>query len=130
MNNLDGYSDMVQRLDVSKLLLIPPKYTTVTKAGQKTQVQGWSDSGKLKFQQYTQLVKDKKNDDVWITKMRKTVKKKCNKEYKNRNKRKNRDRNDDGDAIKRMNRDEMDKWNTFLSDTVNNDDWYTQSVPV
>ena len=34
-NNLDRYRDMVQRPDVSKHLLIPPKYKTVTKVGQK-----------------------------------------------------------------------------------------------
>lgn len=129
-NNLERYRDMANRPDVSKHLLIPPKYTTVTKMGQKTQVRGWSDSGKLQFQQYTQFVRNVRSKNDWMIKTRKSVKRKCKKEFRNRRKRKDRDVIDDDDSIKKMNREEINNWNSFLSETVNNDDWYTNSVSV
>ena len=129
-NNLERYIDMVNRPDVLKQHLVPPKYTTVTKGGQKTQVRGWSDSGKLQFQRYTMMIKNIRSQNDWIVKVRKIVKKKCKKEFRNRRKRKDRDGINDDDSVKRMNREEINNWNTFLSETVNNNDWYTQSVSV
>ena len=65
-----------------------------------------------------------------MIKTRKSVKRKCKKEFRNRRKRKDRDVIDDDDSIKKMNREEINNWNSFLSETVNNDDWYTNSVSV
>ena len=81
-NNLERYFDMIERKD--KRTDANPKYTTATKKGKKNFNKGWSDEGKLKFQEYTKFVLEKRNNSTWLKDKTKYVIKRSNKENKNR----------------------------------------------
>jgi len=123
-NNLERYFDMIERKD--KRTDANPKYTTATKKGKKNFNKGWSDEGKLKFQEYTKFVLEKRNNSTWLKDKTKYVIKRSNKENKNR-KRKHKE---DNRQNKKMNQQQKNNWNDFLSESINDKEWVTNSVSV
>ena len=124
-NNVARYKDMISKR--CKKSEVNPRYTMVTKKGQKIYNRGWSDAGKLKFQEYTKLVMSKRNDMNWLKDKIRYVLKKSKKAYK---KRKMALENDAKVSNRRMNEQERDEWNDFLCDNMNNKEWAVNSVAI
>ena len=106
-----------------------PLYTTVTKKGLKSSGKGWTDQGKMKFQQYTQFVKNKRQNQQWINDRNKYVKRKAMKESKDSKKRK-RSSDNDTQGDKKMSTSEEQAWNKFIFDNVNDTEWLNNVVGV
>jgi len=126
-NNCMRYEDMVERKSM-KGCVIEPKFTTINIKGAKTLKRGWSDVGKIRFQYYTKLVLQYRNNEQWLNDKSKYIMKKCKKKYGKRK----RDSNDDHqtETNKRMNQEEKDEWNNFLCENMNNKDWIANSVAI
>ena len=124
-NNMERYFDMIARKE--KQTDKEPKYTTATKKGKKTFIKGWSDEGKLKFQEYTKFVMQQRNNSAWLKDKVKFVIKTANKEF---GKRKRKENESDNKKIKRMNLQQQKDWNNFLCDSMNDKEWIKNSVGV
>ena len=79
-NNSKRYNDMVLRPGLKIEDYLSPKFTTITRNKDKEkrlQVRGWSDSGKMRFLEYTMMIRKQRGDKKWIDSKKKTIKKKC-----------------------------------------------------
>ena len=79
---------------------------------------GWNDRGKMEFQQYTEMIIEKRKEVVWLEKRARTVKKLANKEQHNCKRRSYDDICiDNGEA---MNKEAKDRWNEFMMNSIHN----------
>ena len=128
-NNSKRYNDMVERPGLNGEEYVSPKFTTITRnkvSDKRSQVRGWSDSGKMRFLEYTKMIRRQRSNKIWVDDTKKMVKRRCKRDYKTRKKRK--DMNDDDNDLrsKRMNREDRNEWKTFQTDNLNYDNWNTQ----
>ena len=122
-NNCDRYKDMAERNDMTATST-SPKYTKATRRGQKYQSKGWSDLGKIRFQELTSTVIQYRSNKKWLEDMTRIVLKKCKCKA---NKRK-REESDEFDTERQMNKNEMQDWNSFLLNTMDNSQWIKNTV--
>ena len=105
-----------------------PRFTTITRKGEKTMAKGWSDAGKLRFKRLTNIVKQQRQDVDWLNERRKYILKKAGRDSKRKRKR---DNNNVDDTInKEMNREEKEDWNDFINESINDFNWINNSVAV
>ena len=127
-NNAERYRDMLNHPNKDKKLYAQPKYTTVTSTkGTKSFGKGWTDVGKKQFQSYTEMICNKRQDKTWLERRSKSIKKHVYRDRKNSKKRTFKDV--DTSLDREMNKDEKNRWNEFMMESVNNmADWTNNSV--
>ena len=128
-NNSERYSDMVERPGLSSDEYACPKYTTITRNKDKdsrSQVRGWSDAGKWRLLEFTNIIREMRGDKIWIEGKKKMIKRRCKREYKYHKKRKDTNNDDNETRHKRMNREDRNEWKLFQMNNLKFDNWYTQ----
>ena len=124
-NNISRYNDMVKHKTTKPNILCSPRYTTVTRKGQKTMSRGWSDVGKLRYKKLTEMIIEMRSNDEWIKDRRKYIKRKCSK-HKNRKRKRNEDK--DYNYQKQMNEEEKNTWDDFIYNSMNDLNWGGNTV--
>ena len=120
------YKDMVRLKKKSAKEITNTKYTTVTVKGQKTMSRGWSDLGKLRFKELTELVVAQRQSEDWIKDRRKYIQRKCMKEFGGRKRKRN--GNDQNNYNLKMNKEERSTWDDFINNSMNDLAWAGNTV--
>jgi len=124
-NNILRYKDMVKHKSTNPNFLSTPRYTTVTRKGQKTMSRGWSDVGKLRYKKLTKMIIEMRSKDEWIKDRRKYIKRKCS---KHKNQKRKRIDDNDYNYQKQMNQEEKNTWDNFIYNSINDLNWGSNTV--
>lgn len=106
-----------------------PLYTVVTKKGRKSSGKGWTDKGKMRFQEFTQFVRNKRQNERWMEDRNNAIKSRALRDFNESNKRQRLDFDAHNDEPQ-MSKNEETAWNQFLSDNINDSEWLNNAIGV
>ena len=119
-NNVERYRAMQQNTDPDYKDCTQPRYTNVTTKGSTNNVgKGWNDRGKMEFQRYTEMVMEKRNQNNWLEKRARMIKKMVNRD-RNNNKKRSYDTFETNNSEDCMDKEALNRWNQFMMNSINN----------
>ena len=104
-----------------------PVYTTVTKKGKRSSGKGWNDAGKTRFKVLSKIVQTKRQNQLWLTQRKKSIKRRALADSNESNKRQKRTI---VDHDQQMSTSEELEWNQFIADSINDTEWINNAVGV